>query len=117
MDGWAEDNFRRFSEAKCQVLHLSHNNPTQHTRFQEEWLGSCLAEKYLGMLVKSQLTMIQNEPLAKKANSILAWISNPVASRSRAEIAPPYSSLLRPHLKRCVQFWTPHCWSVSRERT
>ncbi|KAF4801537.1 hypothetical protein TURU_033901 [Turdus rufiventris] len=78
-----------------------------HSRFGEEWLGNCLAEEDLEVLAKSQLTMIQNVPLPRKADGILACISHTVASKSRAVIVPLCSSLPRSHLKCCVQFWAP----------
>jgi len=45
----------------------------QPCRLEEEWLESCLMEKYQGMLVNSQLNISwQCAQVAKKASGILA---------------------------------------------
>ncbi|CAM5149486.1 unnamed protein product [Natator depressus] len=108
LEDWAKRNLMRFNN-KCRVLHLGRKNPMHRYRLGTKWLGSSSAEKDLGVTVDEKLDMSQQCALvAKKANGILGCISRGIASRSRDVIIPLYSTLMRPHLEHCVQFWTPH---------
>ncbi|CAM4523163.1 unnamed protein product [Caretta caretta] len=109
LEDWAKRNLMRFNEDKCRVLHLGQKNPMHHYRLGTEWLGSSSAEKDLGVTVDEKLDMSQHCALAaKKASGILGCICRGIASRSRDVIVPLYSTLVKPHLEYCVQFWAPH---------
>lgn len=77
-------------------------------RLGAEQLENCPAEKYLGVLGVSCLTISQGvRRWAKKATGILAWIRNHGDSRTRAVIIASCMTLVRLHLEHSVHFWGP----------
>ena len=91
-----------------------HYSPMHCHRLGAEWLECCTEESGLGVLADSQLnTSHQRLQVAKKANSMLACISNSVANRTREVVVPLCTVLVRLHLK-CCSVWAP-CFKIDIE--
>ena len=64
----AEGIFRKFNKRKCKVLQLQINDPMHQYMLGADQLGRSLAEKALGVLLDTKLTMSQQRrPTASSA--------------------------------------------------
>ncbi|KAF7249330.1 putative RNA-directed DNA polymerase from transposon BS [Varanus komodoensis] len=91
------------------VLHLGHRNSCHKYRLGDKWLESSTCERDLRVLVDCRLNMSQQcDAVVKRVNATLGYIVRSVASRLREVLLPLYTTLVRPQVEYCVQFWDPH---------
>ncbi|GAB0176126.1 hypothetical protein GRJ2_000077800 [Grus japonensis] len=108
LEEWANKNLMKFSKDMYKVLHLGRHNPGVQHRLGSTWLERSSVERDLWVLVDKKLNMSEQcAAVAKQANRMLGCINKGVTSSNKEVIIPLYSALVRPHLKCCVQFWSP----------
>ncbi|GAB0181118.1 mitochondrial enolase superfamily member 1 [Grus japonensis] len=108
LEEWANKNLMKFNKFTCKVCHPGKRNPGVQHRLGSTRLENSSVERDLGVLVDKQLNMSEQcAAAAKKANRMLDCINHGITSRDDEAIIPVYSVLVRPHLKYCVQFWSP----------
>ncbi|KAK4825164.1 hypothetical protein QYF61_024553 [Mycteria americana] len=87
LEKWADRNLMKFNKGKCKVPLAPTATPRHH-----------FAEKDLGVLVNTKLSMSQQCALAaKKTNGVLSCIRRSVARRLREVMLPLCLALLKPH--------------------
>ncbi|GAB0176695.1 hypothetical protein GRJ2_000134700 [Grus japonensis] len=108
LEHWAMINGMKFNKSKCWILHLGQSNARHKYKLGEEWQESSPAERDLGVLADSRLSMSQQRALAaQRANRIRGGIKHSITSQSQEVTILPYSVLVWPHLEYCVPFCGP----------
>ena len=93
---------------KCKVLHVGKNNPCNNYFLGDILLPSVESEKDLGVLFTNNLKFNAHILSSiQKANSVIAWVTRTIISRSPEIMLQIYKTLIRPHLEYCVQLWSP----------
>ena len=109
LQGWADKNRMGFSTDKCKVMHLGRNNRHHTYRIGNSPLVSTEAEKDLGVIIDSKMTMgRQCGDAVRKADRTLSCIHRCICSRAKEVILPLYAAPVRPQPEYCIQVWAPH---------
>ncbi|KAJ7420663.1 hypothetical protein WISP_47021 [Willisornis vidua] len=75
LDRWAKANAMSFSKAKCQVLHLGHNNVMQCYMWGKKWLecGPVGEDLVLQLDMSQQCAQVARRPMASWPVSRTVW--------------------------------------------
>ena len=98
-----------FNVDKCSVMHIGHNNMKSYYNMSNQQLPTTDQQLDLGIISTKDLKwQKQTEKSYKTANRVLGFIARNFRYKNKELILPLYKSLVCPHLKHAVQFWSPH---------
>ena len=73
-------------------------------------LGRTTQEKDLGVTFSADMKVSEQCGIAaSKGNQILELIRRTIMYKEKQLIILLYKAIVRPHLKYCIQTWTPYC--------
>lgn len=103
-------NGMKCNKSMSWILYLGQSNAGNKNKLGEQRLESSPAERGLGLLVGSRISVSQPCVLAaRRANPILGCIKSSITSLLKEGIIPLYSALVWPHLESSVLCWAPQC--------
>ena len=106
---WANKWQMSFSVDKCSVVHIGHNDMQSNYNISNQQLPTTDQQQDLGIIITKDLKwQKQTEKSCKTANRVLGFIARKFRYKNKEVILPLYKSIVRPHLKHAVQFWSPH---------
>ena len=90
-------------------MHIRHNSMKSNYNMPNRQLLTTDQQRDLGFIITKDLKwQKQTEKSCKTANRVLGFIAHNFRYKNKELILPICKSLVRPHLERAVQFWSPH---------
>ena len=90
-------------------MHIGHNNIQYNYTIANQQLKSTEQQRDLGITITRDLKwQKQTEKSCKTADRVQGFIARNFNYKITELMLPLYKSIVRPHLKYAVQFWSPH---------
>ena len=97
-----------FNFGKCKCLHTGYGNEDARYTMGSIVLNTTLKENDLWLIISADMKVSEQCVIAAaKGNQILGLIRRHVVYKEK-ELIPLYKTIVRSHLKYCVQAWRPY---------
>ena len=106
---WSEKWQMLFNYWKCKCLHTGHGNEDAQYAMGDTVLNTTVKKKDLGLTISADMKVSEHCAIAAtKGNQILGLIRRNIVYKEKELIIPLYKTIVRPHLKYCIQAWRPY---------